>query len=74
MQKHFFSFRKIINGKPEPIYIEVIVEAFSWKDARDIAEQEMAEMRRGVRELRRTIARREKTVAALPDYRFIGRN
>lgn len=75
MTKHFFTFRKIINGQPAPIYIEVIIaESISRKEARGIAEREIAELRQGVRALRKELARAEKAVTCIPDYRFIGAN
>ncbi len=75
MQKHFFTFRKIVDGQPAPIYIEVIVAGpFSRTEARAIAEAEVDELREGARALRREITRVESTVRSLPDYRFVGVN
>lgn len=75
MNKHFFTFRKVVNGQPSPLYIEVIVaQSVTQKEAREIAEQEVAEWRAGLAALRRFSQRTDRDVRSLPDYRFVGVN
>lgn len=71
MQKHFFTFQKTIDGKRQPIYIEVIVaETVSRKQARQIAEHEINEFRTALRQWKRI----EPQMQSIPDFRFVGAN
>jgi hypothetical protein len=77
MRKHFFSFRKLIDGQKQPIYHEVIVElpqGVSRTVARQIAEQEMTEWREGYQLVRDKIAEQRAEHFPRVDYRFVGAN
>lgn len=48
MPKHFFSFRKILDGQPQPIHIDIVVDAPSRKLARPIAMRQMKQIQDSV--------------------------
>jgi hypothetical protein len=79
MQKHFFTFRKTVQGKPQ-IDIEVVVAGnITRAEARRIANEEIEALREGHAltvhaALRGLIQRMEKGVTKIPDYRFLGVN
>lgn len=79
MEKHYFTFRKTVQGQPQ-IDIEVIVAAnISRSEARRIANEEIEALREGHQymvhqSLRDKIEHMEQRVVKIPDYRFMGAN
>jgi hypothetical protein len=77
LTKHFFTFRKIVDLRPQPLYVDVIVElppSVSITIARQIAEQEMKEWREGYQLVRDKMGKQRASHFPIVDYRFVGRN
>jgi hypothetical protein len=72
--KHFITFRKTLDGRPQPLWLEVVVGGSCKRQARETAEAEIALIRAGIEALREQTAAMEREVQVFPDYRFIGTN
>lgn len=75
MHKHFFTFEKLVNGRRTGIYHDVIVALprKAQTEARQIAEQEMAEWREGYyRLVQDKVAEQRAEHFPKVDYQFVG--
>jgi hypothetical protein len=72
--KYFFTHRKILGGRPQPLWLELVVSAPNRAKARLDADNELAFLKAGIRALQREQERLDKTVRSYPDFRFVGVN